>query len=126
MSCIRTEDGTTALEKEIGLILSDPHLGVIYQGKPLMIIFLAAAQDPSTSDNPLWFQTQTFLQEHPPIANRYTFRFMAGYLDSQPALWINLTRPTAPVQISPSYGFWSWVDRLNTTCAVPGCSYYPS
>jgi hypothetical protein len=30
------------------------------------------------------------------------------------------------VQISPTYGFWSWVDRLNPTCTEPLCPYYPS
>lgn len=124
------QDGTTALEKEIryfgALLQSYPNLSVIYQGKPLMIVFLGAAQDPSTADNPLWYQIEMFLQSHPDIANKYTFRFMAGYLDSQPGLWQSTKTPTAPVQISPSYGFWSWVDRLNTGCAVSGCPFYPS
>jgi hypothetical protein len=52
---------------------------------------------------------------------------MAGYLDSQPYLWANQVMPTGPVEISPSYGFWSWVDRLNRSCTVqPYCPYYPS
>lgn len=51
---------------------------------------------------------------------------IAGYLDSQPGLWATQGTPSGPVRISPQYGFWSWVDRLNTSCTVPSCPYYPS
>jgi hypothetical protein len=54
-------DGKTAFEKEIeyfGARIRDyPNLNVIYQGKPLMLIYLGAAQDPNPSDHPLWFQS---------------------------------------------------------------------
>ena len=43
---------------------------------------------------------------------------MAGYLDSQPALWAPQGAPNGPVKINPEYGFWSWVDRLNRACTV--------
>ena len=124
-------DGKTALEKEIeyfGALMSEyPGRNVIYQGKPLMLIFLGAAQDPNRADNPEWFQIRKFLKKHPEISSKYTFREMAGYLDSQPYLWATQGVPTGPVEISPSYGFWSWVDRLNATCTVqPSCPYFPS
>jgi hypothetical protein len=124
-------DGKTSFEKEIGyfgsLMSQHPGRVVIYQGKPLMLIFIGASQDPDRADNPLWFQIRKFLRAHPEIECQYTFREMAGYLDSQPGLWENQGIPTAPVEINPSYGFWSWVDRLNPTCTVqPFCPYYPS
>ncbi len=124
-------DGKTSLEKEIdyfgGLMDRYPNLSVIYEGKPLMLIFLGAAQDPSKADRPEWFEIRTFLYDHPEILKKYTFREMAGYLDSQPYLWAPGVRPVAPVEIDPEYGFWSWVDRLNPTCTVaPYCPYYPS
>jgi hypothetical protein len=123
-------DGKTAFEKEIeyfgALIEAYPGRSVIYQGKPLMIIFLGAAQDPNPSDGPLWFQIRRFLNEHPEIERKYTFRMMAGYLDSQPGLWASRAAPDGPVRIDPAYGFWSWVDRLNTSCNVFSCPYYPS
>jgi hypothetical protein len=103
-----------------------PGLNVIYEGKPLMLIFLGASQDPDVSNNPLWFQIRTFLQNHPEIAGQYTFRMMAGYLDSQPGLWTTQGAPDGPVEIDPAYGFWSWVDRLNASCTVSPCPYYPS
>jgi hypothetical protein len=78
-----------------------------------MVIFLGAAQDPNRSDHPLWFQIQQFLREHPEISSKYTFKMMAGYLDSQPGLWATQGKPHGPVKINPAYGFWSWVDRLN-------------
>jgi hypothetical protein len=124
-------DGKTALEKEIdyfgALMASYPDLNVIYKGKPLMLIFLGAAQDPNRKDNPLWWQIEKFLKAHPEIESKYTFKLMAGYLDSQPDLWKNHGVPHGPVEINPSYGFWSWVDRLNPTCTVrPYCPYFPS
>jgi hypothetical protein len=126
---IKDQDGKTAFEKEIeffgALLEKYPQRQVIYEGKPLMLIFLGAAQDPDQSDNPLWFQLRKFLKNHPAIANKYTFKMMAGYLDSQPLLW-GTKDPTGPAEIAPKYGFWSWVDRLNTTCTISLCPYYPS
>jgi|HubBroStandDraft_6_1064221.scaffolds.fasta_scaffold112821_2 hypothetical protein len=124
-------DGKTAFEKEIeyfgARIRNYPNLNVIYQGKPLMLIYLGAAQDPNPSDNPLWFQIRKFLEKHPEIASQFTFRMVAGYLDSQPGLWAKQGAPDGPIEINPSYGFWSVVDRLDPTCTVaPFCPYYPT
>jgi hypothetical protein len=124
-------DGKTALEKEIeyfGALMNEhPCLNVIYEDKPIMLIYLGAAQDPNPQDNPLWFRIRKFLKAHPEIERKYTFKMMAGYLDSQPDLWATDETPTGPVRINPTYGFWSWVDRLKPTCTVqPFCPYYPS
>jgi len=123
-------DGKTALEKEIeffgALLRQYPERQVIYDGKPLMLIFLGAAQDPNQSDDPLWLQIREFLGKHPEITGQYTFRMIAGYLDSQPGLWASQGVPTGPVQINSAYGFWSWVDRLNPTCTLLLCPYFPS
>jgi hypothetical protein len=123
-------DGKTAFEKELeyfgGLIEEHPNLSVVYQGKPLMLIYLGASQDPTLSDNPLWLQIRKFLKDHPEMGSKYTFRMMAGYLDSQSVLWSNQNTPDGPVEVSPEFGFWSWVDRLNPACTVALCPYYPS
>ncbi len=123
-------DGRTALEKEIdyfgSLLQQYPDRQVIYEGKPLMLIFLGAAQDPCRTDNPLWFQIRKFINNHPEIGQKYTLRMMAGYLDSQPYLWQNPGKADGPPEINPGYDFWSWVDRLNPTCTLPDCPYYPS
>ena len=127
---IKDLDGKTSLEKEVeyfgSLLQKYPRRAVVYQGKPLMVIFLGAAQDPNRSDHPLWFQIRQFLKKHPEISSKYTFKMMAGYLDSQPLLWNTQGPPDGPVEINPVYGFWSWVDRLNPSCAVSLCPYYPS
>ena len=127
---IKDKDGKTAFEKEaeyFGVLLHRyPNLSVIYEGKPLMLIFLGAAQDPNPADHPLWYRLEKFLQHHPEIGEKYTFKLMAGYLDSQPGLWATQGTPNGPVEINPAYGFWSWVDRLNTSCTEPLCPYYPS
>jgi hypothetical protein len=126
-------DGKTAFEKEIeyfgAWMRKYPARQVIYQGKPLMLIFVGASQDAATADNPLWYQIQSFLKEHPSIGEKYTFQMIAGYLDSQPGLWLRKDQrktPDGPVEIDPRYGFWSWVDRLNPICAGGLCPYYPS
>lgn len=124
-------DDKTAFEKEIeyfgARMREHPGRNVVYEGKPLMLIYLGAAQDPNPSDNPLWFQIRTFLKDHPEIEDKYTFRLMAGFLDSQPGLWSTQDVPDGPVRVNPTYGFWSWVDRLNPTCTVaPFCPYFPS
>jgi hypothetical protein len=124
-------DGENAFQKEIkffgSLMKQFPDRQVVYEGKPLMLIFIGAAQDPSFVDDPLWLKIRQFLETHPDISSQYTFKEMAGYLDSQPDLWLNHGTPDGPVQINPVYGFWSWVDRLNPTCTIaPFCPYYPS
>lgn len=124
-------DGKTSFEKEIeyfGRLISEyPNLAVIYEGKPLMLIFVGAAQDPTIADNPEWFQIRQFLGAHPEISEKYTFREMAGYLDSQPYLWAQGVTDTGPEEVDPLYGFWSWVDRENTTCTLlPYCPYFPT
>jgi hypothetical protein len=127
---IADADGETSFEKEIDYfgarIQQYPNLAVLYHGKPLMIVFLGAAQDPNPADQPLWYQIEQFLQNHPEIGDKYTFRLMAGYLDSQSGLWANPATPRGPVEISSAYGFWSWVDRLNPYCTESACPYYPS
>jgi len=126
----KDSDGKTALEKEIeyfGARMSKySNLNVIYEGNPLMLIYLGAAQDPNPADNPLWLRIRKFLAAHPTIANKYTFRMVAGYLDSQPLLWATQGTPSKPIQINPTYGFWSVVDRLNTRCTEQLCPYYPT
>ena len=124
-------DGKTAFEKEIDYfgerMAKYPQRNLIYEGKPLIVIYLGAAQDPNRQDNPLWYQIEKFLYDHPEITNKYKFRLMAGYLDSQPDLWQNQGVPNGPIQINPSYGFWSVVDRLNPSCTLPPyCPYYPT
>jgi hypothetical protein len=123
-------DGKTAFEKEIeyfGALMSKySGLSVIYRGRPLLLIYLGAAQDPNWRDNPLWFQIKEFLALHPKIGSKYTFKMIAGYLDSQPGLWNTQGIPTGPVEISPQYGFWSVGDRLNPSCSDRLCPYYPS
>jgi hypothetical protein len=127
---VKDRDGKTAFEKEaeyFGALLSKyPDRAVIYQGKALMVIFLGGAQDPNRSDHPLWLQLRQFLSKHPEISSKYTFKMMAGYIDSQPALWATPGTPHGPVKIDPAFGFWSWVDRLNPSCTVALCPYYPS
>lgn len=113
---VADSDGKTAFEKEIeyfgALMTKYPSRNVVYQGKPLMLIYLGAAQDPNRADNPLWAQALDFLSAHPTLGAMYTFRLVAGYLDSQSDLWASAGTTTGPTQINPVYGFWSWVDRL--------------
>jgi hypothetical protein len=91
-----------------------------------MVVYLGAAQDPDPAHNPLWLQLRKFFKSHPEISGRYTIKMMAGFLDSQPALWQKHGTPRSPVEINALYGFWSWVDRLNPFCKGPLCPYFPT
>jgi hypothetical protein len=58
----------------------------------------------------------------PDLETKYTFRFVSGYLDSQPSFWENPNQqPDGPIQIAPQYDFWSVVDRYK-----PAFRYYPT
>lgn len=124
-------DGKNSFEKEIeyfgSLMGQYPDRVVIYQGKPLMVIFVGAAQDPYRPQHAMWLEIKKFLAARPDLTAKYTFRQMAGYLDSQPYLWVTPGHATGPEQIKPYYNFWSWVDRLNPTCTSSSlCPYFPT
>jgi hypothetical protein len=127
---ILDNDGKTAFEKEIeyfgALMKKYPDSEVIYEGRPLMLVFVGAGQDPDTSDNPLWYQFRKFLSKHPEITSKYTFRQVAGYLDAQPYLWKYPNQIDAPHEIAKDFGFWSWVDRMKEHCTTSTCPYFPS
>lgn len=121
---IPDRDGKTAFEKEIdyfaALIATYPALSVIYQSKPLLLIYLGAPVNPGNW--PEQFQTvQNFLAQHPTISARFTFRMMSGFLESQPPFWAKSANPAGPIEINPAYGFWSLVDRLK-----PAYGDYPT
>jgi hypothetical protein len=108
----------SALQKEAddfgALIQHFPNLSVLYLGKPMMLVYLGTPVDPSRVT-----QIRDMLRTSG-LDQRYTFRLIAGYLDSQPAFWANPNEvPTAPIRIAPQYGFWSVVDRLNDWGAPP-------
>lgn len=123
-------DGKTAFEKEVeyfgNLMQEYPNLQVIYEGKPLMVVYLGSFQEPDKAHDPLWHQIQQFAASHPSLSQKYTFKYMAGHLESQPWLWANRSQPTGPIEISSTYGFWSWVDRMNAACTSPQCPYFPT
>jgi hypothetical protein len=127
---IKDSDGKTAFEKEIlyfgHQLKLYPNRAVLYEGKPLMLIYVGAAQDPDLSHHPLWDRIRKFLKARPALANAYTFRMMAGFLDSQPPLWASSNPAPGPRQINPAFGFWSWVDRENASCTGALCPYYPT
>ena len=114
----------TALEKEaeyFGHFMADfPAMNVFYQGKPLMLIYTGTPVDPARVRAIRKLLGESGLDRH------YTFRLIAGYLDSQPAFWANPNEtPDGPIEIAPRYGFWSVVDRLNFWGAPPA-PYYPT
>jgi hypothetical protein len=119
-----------ALEKEIDrygeLIAKYPNLSVVYDGKPLVLLFIAV------NTYTAWPLVQKFLADHPGLTAKYTFRVNGGYLDSQSPYWApaaeqkfwknkNTNTPSGPTKIASQYGFWTYVDRLNTTCKTKAC-----
>jgi hypothetical protein len=114
----------TALEKEaeyFGRLMAEyPARNVIYQGKPLMLIYTGTTVDVGR------VRAIVNLLQATGLDRRYNFRLIAGYLDSQPSFWArpNAT-PDGPIAIAPRWGFWSVVDRINFWGAPPE-PYYPT
>jgi hypothetical protein len=114
----------TSLEKEIdyfgGLMTRFPDLNVVYEDKPLMLIYLGTPIVPGR------VQAIAHLLKASGVDRRYSFRLVGGYLDSQPSFWANPgATPDGPIEIAPKYDFWSVVDRLNFWGAPPA-PYYPT
>lgn len=120
----------TALEKEIdfygNLMAKYPNMGVVYEGKPLVLLFIAVN---ASTVFPL---VRDFLTDHPELTAKYTFRIMGGYFDSQSAYWAppaeqkfwtnkQTNTPSGPTEIDSQYGFWSGGDRFNITCKTKAC-----
>lgn len=86
---------------------------LVYVGTPVDLTILSRAK--------------TVLRETG-LDTKYTFRIVAGYLDSQPQFWQNPSQtPNGPIEIAPQYRFWSVVDRYKskfslypTYSTVPG------
>jgi hypothetical protein len=114
----------TALQKEaeyFGAFMARfPNMNVIYDNKPLMLIYtgtpVEAARVEAIRD----------MLNASRLDRLYTFRLIAGYLDSQPSFWAKPnSMPNGPIEISPRWGFWSVVDRINFWGAPPA-PYYPT
>jgi hypothetical protein len=110
-------DGKSGFQKEIeyfgGLMKQYPALNVIYLGHPLMLVYVGTPVDPAILDS-----AKAVLRESG-LDTEYTFRIVAGYLDSQPSFWEDPNhRADGPTRIAPRYGFWSVVDRLKPKFAL--------
>jgi hypothetical protein len=92
-----------------------PQLNVIYDGKPLMIVYLSAPQQPGVATSVLSLAQNAILK----YQNQLTIRLMAGFIDSQPSLWTpNVTGISGLHPVNPAYQTWTWVDRLNSARGV--------
>ena len=88
-----------------------PQLNVIYEGKPLMLVYLSAAQQPGVATSVLSRAKKAITK----YRSQLTIRLMAGFIDSQPNLWTpNVTGNSGLHPVNPAYQTWSWVDRLNS------------
>jgi hypothetical protein len=113
-------DGKSGFEKEVDyfgrLIAHYPGLSVLYLGHPLMLVYTG------TPVNPAILSRAKTVLHGAGLDSRYTFRFMGGFLDSQPAFWSNPNeRPDGPIEIAPRFRFWSYVDRYK-----PSFRLYPT
>jgi len=120
MDVAKDADGTSGFQKEVeyfGRLMREyPGLDVSYEGRPRMLVYTGTPMNVS-----LWHTCKTVLATSG-LSSAYTFRFIAGYLDSQPSFWENPNeQPHGPIEIAPRYGFWSVVDRYK-----PSYHYYPT
>lgn len=113
-------DGKSGFQKEIEyfgrLTKRYPALSVVYFGHPLMLVYVGTPVDPTILNG-----AKAVLRDSG-LDKEYTFRIVAGYLDSQPAFWADPNRrPDGPTEIARRYGFWSVVDRYK-----PAFALYPT
>jgi hypothetical protein len=109
--------GTSGFQKEIeyfgALMKKYPQLSVEYLGHPLMLIYIG-----TPVDSTILAGCKSVLRQSG-LDSQYTFRTVAGYLDSQPSFWANPNqRPDGPTMIAARYGFWSVVDRYKPRYAL--------
>jgi len=118
-------NGTNSFEKEMAWygeqMARYPNLNVIYEGKPLVLIFAP----PGVDDTPCLMNELHDSIVATGLDRKYTFRMMGGYFDTDSTFWDEPAGyvPTAPTPLKRGFGFWwwSWVDRLNRRF-----SYFPS
>jgi len=117
--------GTTSFEKEMSffenLMAKYPGLDVIYDGKPLVLVFAP----PGIDDDACLMQGLHDLISTSGLGSKFTFRMVGGLFDTDRIFWnepANFT-PTGPVPLEPGFGalWWSYDDRLD-----PKFSYYPT
>ncbi len=117
--------GTTSFEKELayfGALMSQyPNLGVVYEGKPMVLVFAP----PGIDDNRCMMQHLHDLVVAKGLNAHVTFRMMGGFFDTDRTFWNEPPDfvPTAPIPLRRGFGstWWSADDRLNERFG-----YYPS
>ncbi len=115
-------DGNSPFDRQVSffanLISKYPNINIIYQGKPLLVVFMGAGQDTSPA-SPLALLKKAIQDKG--WDSKFTFRFMAGYMDSQPNLWANPAPTNSPHMVNPVWQLWTWVDHLS-----PANNLFPS
>jgi hypothetical protein len=117
MDLRKDSDGSSGFQKEIeyfaGLIARYPQLSVEYLGRPLLLVYVG------TPVNPNMLNALNAVLRTTRLEQRFTFRIVGGYLDSQPSFWNNPEQtPNGPIEIAPRYRFWSVVDRYKPRYAL--------
>jgi hypothetical protein len=85
-------------------------LNVVYGGKPLMLVYLGAPQQPGVATSVLSLAESASLK----YLDQLTIRLMAADIDSQPSLWVpHIAGISGLHPVNPRYQTWSWSDRLN-------------
>ncbi len=106
-------DGQIPFDIQVGKfyesVVRYPNLNVVYQGKPLLLVYLGAAQNPG-DPNSILNKALTAVEGW---QDRFTIRLMAGFIDSQPYLWRTPSGIAGLHETNPQYRLWTWIDRLN-------------
>jgi hypothetical protein len=108
---------TTAIQEQLaayaGFMDQYPQLSVIYQGKPLVILYLGGSQEPTVPGS-VFNLAKEFAANN---QGGFTFRLMASEVGSQPQLLVYPGVDGLSV-VNPSYSVWSWVERLNPSAGL--------
>jgi len=114
-------DGQTPFDVQMGAFYSYvtqyPDMNIIYQGKPLLIVFMASGRY-STHPNSIYPLALSAIKKW---QDKFTIRLMDGFIDSQPTLWSTASGIAGLHQVDPTLQIWSYIDRLN-----PSANLLPS
>jgi hypothetical protein len=113
-----TSTTESAFDKQIQLYIENmhkfPQLNVIYQSRPLVMVYMGSAQNPANPRSAFSLARKAVLK----YKNTLTIRLMAGMIDSQPSLWSSAPGIAGLHAVKPEYQLWSWLDRLNQAAGL--------
>lgn len=103
-----------ALMFMIDALKAHPGRAVIYQGKPLIVVYHGVGTEVPNLITTTDSQAHVFLDNPNSPYNNFTLRHMGGLMESQSSLWADSNNPQSlhPPYTQARDGLWSWIERV--------------